>query len=191
MCGLFQSPHSAILPGLHNQLEILFEILYYKSNTSSEGDIPEGKAVKSFQEIYDQVLAEMQAARQKGVTFQRSSITSQPPPIPKSAIKSFPGQKPKTLPSGFKKEKPPSSVRPRVLNEGQKEALACFQYHGERLDEQAGINEIKKAFRRLAKKFHPDKISGLNQETQNIKAEQFQQILLAYRLLLEMHPSHK
>jgi hypothetical protein len=141
--------------------------------------------MKSFQEIYDQIMAEMQAGRVKGAPFHRPSASDQPPYILKSKTKLFPEKKPQNSPAFIKKEKLQQGIQPRALTEFQKQALECFHRHGEMLDESAGITEIKKAFRRLAKRLHPDKISGLSPETKKSKAHEFHQLHLAYRHLLD------
>jgi hypothetical protein len=143
--------------------------------------------MKSFQEIFDQILAEKRAGRVKGATSHRSSAADRPPYILNSNTKPLPEKKSKETPPVFKKEKPQRSFHTRSLTDIQKQALECFHRHGEMLDECSGITEIKKAFRRLAKKLHPDKASGLCPETQKIKAQEFHQIHLAYRQLLEGH----
>jgi hypothetical protein len=143
--------------------------------------------MKSFQEIYDQILADMQAGRVNGATFRRSAASDQPPYILRSKPKPFPEKKSKGPSPVFKKAKPPRSDQPRVLTESQKQALECFHRYGELLDGYSGIADIKKAFRRLAKRLHPDKASHLSPETQKIKAYEFHQIHLAYRQLLEIH----
>ncbi|MBA4394815.1 MAG: hypothetical protein C0407_14790 [Desulfobacca sp.] len=141
--------------------------------------------MKSFQEIFDQMLAEKQADRVKGVTFRRSSAADRPPYILKANPKPSPEKKTKEPPTVSKTDTPQRPIPPRALTEIQKQALECFNRHGEMLDEYAGITEIKKAFRRLAKRLHPDKASDLSPETQKMKAYEFHQIHLAYRHLLE------
>jgi hypothetical protein len=143
--------------------------------------------MKSFQEIYDQILADMQAGRVNGATFHRSSASDQPPYIRKLKAKPFPEKKTPGTSPVFKKEKPHRTDQPRVLTESQKQALGCFQQYGELLDEFPGIADIKKSFRRLAKRLHPDKASHLSPEIQKMKALEFHRIHLAYRHLLEIH----
>jgi DnaJ-domain-containing protein 1 len=153
--------------------------------------MPQEKGIKSFKEIYDQVLAEMQAGRQKAATFQRSSPTERPSYILKTTFKPDASKNSQdTVPPSLKAEADHSSA-PRVLSKAQKEALECFRRHGEILAVNVGDSDIKKAFRRLAKRFHPDKASGLSSEAQKNWAREFHQIHLAYRLLLERHISHK
>jgi len=43
--------------------------------------------------------------------------------------------------------------------------------------------EVKTAYRRLAKEFHPDKLSGMNQSMQDLAKEKFQMIQEAYEYL--------
>lgn len=43
--------------------------------------------------------------------------------------------------------------------------------------------EIKKAYRRLANKYHPDKLHGLSEEQQQRAATQLQQVKTAYEVL--------
>ncbi|OZJ06771.1 hypothetical protein BZG36_00385 [Bifiguratus adelaidae] len=51
------------------------------------------------------------------------------------------------------------------------------------ISNQATSNEIKSAYRKLALKYHPDKLAGANTEEQESATHQFQQIGLAYSLL--------
>ena len=41
-------------------------------------------------------------------------------------------------------------------------------------------DELKKAYRRMAMKFHPDKVSTLGDEVQNAAKEKFQKVNQAY-----------
>jgi DnaJ like chaperone protein len=45
------------------------------------------------------------------------------------------------------------------------------------------MNAIKKAYKTLAKEFHPDKLSGMSEGMQNLGKEKFQQILNSYNYL--------
>ena len=44
-------------------------------------------------------------------------------------------------------------------------------------------DEIKKAFRRLAKEYHPDKLAGVNETIKKIAEEKFREIKEAYDYL--------
>ncbi len=48
------------------------------------------------------------------------------------------------------------------------------------IDRTASSDEIKKAYRRMAMKFHPDKVSTLGEEVQNAAKEKFQKVNQAY-----------
>ena len=47
----------------------------------------------------------------------------------------------------------------------------------------ADNSEIKKAYRELAKEYHPDKLAGMSQGIQDLAKEKFQQIQNAYEYL--------
>lgn len=51
------------------------------------------------------------------------------------------------------------------------------------LDKSASADDIKKAYRRLALKYHPDKHSSSSQETRDEAATMFQQVGFAYAVL--------
>ena len=48
------------------------------------------------------------------------------------------------------------------------------------IERSATDNELKKAYRRMAMKFHPDKVSTLGDEVQNAAKEKFQKVNQAY-----------
>ena len=48
------------------------------------------------------------------------------------------------------------------------------------LDKTATVDQIKKAYRRLVKKYHPDKVAHLGQEHQKGAEEKFKQVQKAY-----------
>lgn len=47
----------------------------------------------------------------------------------------------------------------------------------------ASIDEIKKAYRRLAKEYHPDKLAGVNESIKKIAEEKFREVQEAYEKL--------
>ncbi|MBZ9610628.1 cold adaptation protein ActJcold adaptation protein ActJ [Rheinheimera maricola] len=47
----------------------------------------------------------------------------------------------------------------------------------------ASDDDIKKAYKRLANKFHPDKLHGLNDDEKDTAATQLQRVKLAYDVL--------
>ena len=51
------------------------------------------------------------------------------------------------------------------------------------IDKKATDAEIKKAYRRLANKYHPDKLHGLSEEEQAQAAVQLQRVKTAYDVL--------
>jgi DnaJ like chaperone protein len=48
------------------------------------------------------------------------------------------------------------------------------------ITEKASNDEVKKAYRRMAVKYHPDKVSHLGPEHQNAAKEKFQSVSTAY-----------
>ena len=48
------------------------------------------------------------------------------------------------------------------------------------IDPNATNDEVKKAYRRMAMKFHPDKVSTLGEEVQHAAKEKFQKVNQAY-----------
>lgn len=67
---------------------------------------------------------------------------------------------------------------------GQEEELNKA-YHLFGLERDASKEEIKKAFRRLAKEYHPDRYATMPEELKNKAKEKFQQINNAYERLLK------
>ena len=47
----------------------------------------------------------------------------------------------------------------------------------------ASADEIKKAYRKLAKKYHPDRLSSLGEDAQKAAKEKFQEINNAYEAI--------
>ena len=48
------------------------------------------------------------------------------------------------------------------------------------LDKTASADEIKKAYRKMANKYHPDKVMHLGEEMQNLAEEKFKAVNDAY-----------
>ncbi len=141
--------------------------------------------MKSFQEIFNQTLAEARAGRLSKPGASKGSPFEQSPYILEGSFKAFSGKKPKK-PSNEKTEEAKVSPagRKRILTEPQKQALEFFRSYGEMLDDHAGTIEIKKAFRRLAKKLHPDRAFTVDPAMLKKRAFEFQQLHLAYRKLI-------
>ena len=57
----------------------------------------------------------------------------------------------------------------------------CIRDRG--ITEQATDEEVKKAYRRLAMKFHPDKVATLSEEVKKNAEEQFREINEAYETI--------
>tara|TARA_B100000530_G_C15604187_1_gene347670 strand:+ start:294 stop:575 length:282 start_codon:yes stop_codon:yes gene_type:complete len=53
------------------------------------------------------------------------------------------------------------------------------------IDESAGEDEVKKAFRKMANKYHPDKVSHLGKEMQDLAEEKFKAVNDAYQQIKE------
>lgn len=51
------------------------------------------------------------------------------------------------------------------------------------LNNDASIEEVKKAYKRLAKEYHPDKLVGVNETIKKIAEDKFKEINEAYRIL--------
>ncbi|TNJ47260.1 TerB family tellurite resistance protein [Tamlana fucoidanivorans] len=51
------------------------------------------------------------------------------------------------------------------------------------IDKNASVEDIKKAYRKMAKKYHPDKVIHLGEEHQKGAEEKFRQVQLAYELI--------
>ncbi len=55
------------------------------------------------------------------------------------------------------------------------------------IDKSASIDDIKKAYRKMAKKYHPDKVRHLGEEHQKGAEEKFRQVQMAYEHLQKKH----
>ena len=55
------------------------------------------------------------------------------------------------------------------------------------IDKTVTVTEIKKAYRKMAKKYHPDKVMHLGKEHQNGAEEKFRQVQEAYEQLQKEH----
>ena len=53
------------------------------------------------------------------------------------------------------------------------------------IDESANEEEVKKAFRKMANKYHPDKVSHLGKEMQDLAEEKFKAVNDAYQQIKE------
>ena len=51
------------------------------------------------------------------------------------------------------------------------------------IDKSASVDEIKAAYRKMAKKYHPDKVAHLGEEHRKGAEEKFRQVQEAYELL--------
>ena len=57
------------------------------------------------------------------------------------------------------------------------------------IDESANEKEVKKAFRKMANKYHPDKVSHLGKEMQDLAEEKFKAVNDAYQQIKEHRKS--
>ena len=59
------------------------------------------------------------------------------------------------------------------------------------IDSSATDDEVKKAYRRMAMKYHPDRVAGMSEEMQRNAAEQMKEINQAYDKIKTMRPGIK
>ncbi len=79
---------------------------------------------------------------------------------------------------------PPPKVK-RVFTESEKQALSeLIQLGADGLDEFSSNDDIKKAFRTLAKRYHPDSLVGQSDSIIREKSRQFMRIHSCYKALV-------
>ena len=59
------------------------------------------------------------------------------------------------------------------------------------IDSGATDDEVRKAYRRMAMKYHPDRVAGMSEEMQRNAAEQMKEINQAYDIIKQRRPSMK
>ena len=59
------------------------------------------------------------------------------------------------------------------------------------IDSSATDDEVKRAYRRMAMKYHPDRVAGMSEELQRHAAEQMKEINEAYDIIKQRRPSMK
>ena len=59
------------------------------------------------------------------------------------------------------------------------------------IDSSATDDEVKKAYRKMAMKYHPDRVAGMSEELQRNAAEQMKEINEAYEVIKQRRPSMK
>lgn len=59
------------------------------------------------------------------------------------------------------------------------------------IDSSATDDEVKRAYRRMAMKYHPDRVAGMSEEMQSNAAEQMKEINQAYEIIKERRSSMK
>lgn len=71
------------------------------------------------------------------------------------------------------------------------ENYATDPYHVLGIDSSATDEEVKKAYRRMAKKYHPDRVAGMSEEMQRNAAQQMKEVNLAYDAIKSRRASLK
>ena len=64
-------------------------------------------------------------------------------------------------------------------------------YRGLGIDSSATDEEVKRAYRRMAMKYHPDRVAGMSEELQRNAAEQMKEINQAYEVIKDRRASMK
>lgn len=64
-------------------------------------------------------------------------------------------------------------------------------YHVLGIESDASDDEVKKAYRKMAMKYHPDRVAGLSEELQHNAAEQMKAINEAYDIIKQSRPNIK
>ncbi len=59
------------------------------------------------------------------------------------------------------------------------------------ITKEATDDEVKKAYRKMAMKYHPDRVAGMSEEMQRNAAEQMKEINRAYEIIKETRPGLK
>lgn len=135
------------------------------------------------QTTFQQILEEKMAEPVTRPSFQRETGGAEPAHLAfllgQVGVFRFPAQRRPTMTTHSAKPTPPprpTPTRPKgpahSLDERQKTAMVWFANRGERLEEDFTSTELRSAFRRLARRLHPDISGGDTQPFLELKAAQ-------------------
>ena len=89
----------------------------------------------------------------------------------------------RVLPGGYGQTRSHTSGRPHQDGEDPAEEAEKDPYQILGVSRNASQQEIKSAFRKQAQRYHPDRVSHLGEEFQQLAKEKFQEIQKAYEIL--------
>ena len=89
----------------------------------------------------------------------------------------------RVLPSGYGQTRSHTSGRPHQSGPDPAKKAATDPYQILGVPRNASQQEIKSAFRKQAQRYHPDRVSHLGEEFQQLAKEKFQEIQKAYETL--------
>jgi hypothetical protein len=90
----------------------------------------------------------------------------------------------RVLPGGYGQTRSHTSGRPHQGGAEAAEEAEKDPYQILGVSRNASQQEIKRAFRKQAQRYHPDRVSHLGEEFQQLAKEKFQEIQKAYEMLL-------
>jgi uncharacterized membrane protein YkvA (DUF1232 family) len=89
----------------------------------------------------------------------------------------------RVLPGGYGQTRGHSSARPHEFGPDPAKEVDNDPYQILGVSRNASQQEIKTAFRKQAQRYHPDRVSHLGEEFQQLAKEKFQEIQKAYEIL--------